>query len=107
MPCWLKLRHRDIVVAERGRDFAKDAGAVFDFKVEIEGRLDVVDDLAGAALPRFARDAERIDTRSPRTALAVCIPPAPGPLIVISVIAGDSTVTALNDPCTDASGCDG
>ena len=30
---------------------------------------------------------------SPRTALAVCGPPAPGPLSVISVIAGDSIVT--------------
>ena len=44
-------------------------------------------------------------TTSPSTALAVCDPPAPGPDIVISVIAADSTVTALNDPPTDASGC--
>ena len=42
---------------------------------------------------------------SPSTALAVCGPPAPGPDIVISVIASDSTVTALNGPATDASGC--
>ena len=41
---------------------------------------------------------------SPRTALAVCGPPAPGPLSVISVIAGDSIVTALNGPLIDASG---
>ncbi len=41
---------------------------------------------------------------SPRTALAVCGPPAPGPDIVISVIASDSTVTALNEPLTEASG---
>ena len=41
---------------------------------------------------------------SPSTALAVCGPPAPGPDIVISVIASDSTVTALNGPCTLASG---
>ena len=41
---------------------------------------------------------------SPSTALAVCGPPAPGPDMVISVIAGDSTVTALNGPLTEASG---
>ena len=41
---------------------------------------------------------------SPSTAEAVCGPPAPGPDIVISVIASDSTVTALNGPATDASG---
>ena len=33
--------------------------------------------------------------------------PAPGPDMVISVIASDSTVTALNGPDTDASGCPG
>ena len=32
------------------------------------------------------------------------MPPAPGPERVISVIAGDSIVTALNEPFTDASG---
>ncbi len=32
------------------------------------------------------------------------MPPAPGPESVISVIAGDSIVTALNAPSTDASG---
>ena len=37
-------------------------------------------------------------TTSPSTALAVCGPPAPGPDIVISVIARDSIVTALNGP---------
>jgi hypothetical protein len=41
---------------------------------------------------------------SPRTALAVCGPPAPGPDIVISVIASDSTVTALKGPPTEARG---
>ena len=41
---------------------------------------------------------------SPRTAEAVWLPPAPGPDSVISVIAGDSTVTALNEPFTAASG---
>ena len=44
---------------------------------------------------------------SPSTALAVWGPPAPGPLMVISVIASDSTVTALKGPLTDASGCPG
>ena len=44
------------------------------------------------------------ETTSPSTALAVWIPPAPGPDRVISVIAGDSIVTALNAPFTDASG---
>ena len=34
---------------------------------------------------------------SPSTAEAVWMPPAPGPESVISVIAGDSIVTALND----------
>ena len=43
-------------------------------------------------------------TTSPSTALAVWRPPAPGPEIVISVIASDSTVTALNGPATEASG---
>ena len=43
-------------------------------------------------------------TTSPRTALAVCGPPAPGPDSVISVIASDSIVTALNGPLTLASG---
>ena len=42
---------------------------------------------------------------SPSTAEAVCGPPAPGPDRVISVIAGDSMVTALKAPFTDASGC--
>ena len=60
--------------------------------------------VAGAASPRMRGTPERIETRSPSTALAVCTPPAPGPLIVISVIDGDSTVTALNEPCTEASG---
>jgi hypothetical protein len=41
---------------------------------------------------------------SPSTADAVCGPPAPGPLSVISVIALDSIVTALNGPETLASG---
>ena len=41
---------------------------------------------------------------SPSTADAVCGPPAPGPERVISVIAGDSIVTALKLPLTDASG---
>ena len=40
---------------------------------------------------------------SPSTALAVWMPPAPGPLRVISVIAGDSMVTALKAPFTLAS----
>ena len=44
-------------------------------------------------------------TTSPSTALAVCGPPAPGPESVISVIASDSIVTALNGPLTLASGC--
>ena len=44
---------------------------------------------------------------SPSTADAVCGPPAPGPDSVISVIAGDSIVTALNGPLTDASGWPG
>ena len=44
---------------------------------------------------------------SPRTALAVWGPPAPGPDMVISVIASDSTVTALNGPLTEASGWPG
>ena len=44
------------------------------------------------------------ETTSPSTALAVWIPPAPGPLSVISVIAGDSIVTALNAPLTLARG---
>ena len=47
---------------------------------------------------------ERIETTSPSTADAVSIPPAPGPDIVISVIAGASTITALNGPSTGASG---
>jgi hypothetical protein len=42
---------------------------------------------------------------SPSTALAVCGPPAPGPDSVISVMACDSIVTALNGPLTLASGC--
>ena len=44
------------------------------------------------------------DTTSPSTADAVCGPPAPGPDSVTSVIAGDSSVTALKGPTTDASG---
>ena len=44
------------------------------------------------------------DTTSPSTADAVCGPPAPGPESVTSVIASDSSVTALNGPTTDASG---
>ena len=41
---------------------------------------------------------ERIETTSPSTAEAVSTPPAPGPDIVTSVIAGASTITALNGP---------
>ena len=47
---------------------------------------------------------ERIETTSPSTAEAVSTPPAPGPDIVISVIAGASTITALNGPSTGARG---
>ena len=39
-----------------------------------------------------------IETTSLRTADAVWMPPAPGPDIVTSVIAGASTITALNGP---------
>ena len=46
----------------------------------------------------------RIETTSPSTAAAVSVPPAPGPDIVISVIDGDSTMTALKGPETGASG---
>ena len=45
------------------------------------------------------------DTTSPSTADAVCGPPAPGPESVTSVIAWDSSVTALKGPPTAASGC--
>ena len=41
---------------------------------------------------------------SPSTADAVWLPPAPGPDRVISVMAGDSIVTALKEPFTAASG---
>ncbi len=41
---------------------------------------------------------------SPSTAVAVAVPPAPGPDIVISVIAGDSTITALTGPSIGESG---
>ena len=44
---------------------------------------------------------------SPRTALAVCGPPAPGPDMVISVIAGASTITALKGPSIGDSGWPG
>ena len=46
----------------------------------------------------------RIETTSASTAEAVSMPPAPGPEIVISVIVGPSSVTALNGPSTGASG---
>ena len=45
-----------------------------------------------------------IETTSLSTADAVWIPPAPGPDIVTSVIAGASTMTALKGPAIGASG---
>jgi hypothetical protein len=48
-----------------------------------------------------------IETMSPSTAEAVSMPPAPGPDIVISVIAGASTMTALKGPSIGASGWPG
>ena len=63
------------------------------------------DDLERARAPRApGASPETIETTSPSTADAVSIPPAPGPDIVISVIAGASTITALNGPSTGASG---
>ena len=80
------------------RDLGEHAGPVGHLQVQVEGRGDVrtissVGDRLGAG-----RGGIITLTTSPSTALAVWGPPAPGPDIVISVIASDSTVTALNGP---------
>ena len=72
--------------------------------MQVERELGVGDD--GRSTAGGGSDGGGIiaETTSPSTALAVWMPPAPGPESVISVIAGDSIVTALNAPLTDASG---
>ena len=82
-------------------------GSVGDVEVQVEGALHVLHQrqLRQRRRPVGERRPVITLTTSPSTALAVCRPPAPGPDIVISVIASDSTVTALNGPDTEESGC--
>ena len=81
------------------------AGLVGDLEVQVEGGGDVGDELEPLAASSWTgASPARIETTSPSTAEAVCSPPAPGPDIVTSVIAGASTMTALNGPPIGASG---
>ena len=97
--------HRDVLHPQDLRDLGEHAGPVVDLEVQVEGRDDVLDDLAAVTIGSGISAGGIIALiTSPRTALAVCGPPAPGPDIVISVMASDSTVTALNGPETEASG---
>ena len=75
-------------------------GRVLDLEVEVERRLDLLArHEAQCSTGSSSMPGELItDTTSPRTADAVCGPPAPGPDSVTSVIASDSSVTALNGP---------
>ena len=96
--------NRYLVVAQDLRDLGEDAGSVVDLEVEVEGHLDVLA-IASCAFSSNSGEPPAItETTSPRTAAAVSGPPAPGPDIVISVIAGDSTMTALNGPSMGESG---
>ena len=106
MPALHDRLDRDLRLAEHLRDRGEHARAVGDLHVQVEGAVDVLDIAQrAAAAPAGGAPPVIALTTSPSTALAVCRPPAPGPDIVISVIASDSTVTALNGPETDASGC--
>ena len=99
---------RDAGLAEDVGDRGEDAGAVRDLQVDVEGGRDVGDDRrARACVSWTGASPARIETTSPSTAVAVATPPAPGPDIVISVIAGAWTMTALNGPSTGASGWPG
>ena len=90
---------RHPVLAEHLRRPPRARRAVGDVQVQVEGALDVLDERQRrAAAPAAAAPPVITLTTSPSTALAVWRPPAPGPDIVISVIASDSTVTALNGP---------
>ena len=92
-----------LVLAQHLRDGGEHAGAVGDLHVQVEGALEVLDERQARAAARGGSASGSIAlTTSPSTALAVWRPPAPGPDMVISVIASDSTVTALNGPETDA-----
>ena len=95
---------RDLVAAEDVGDPRQHAGPVGDLEVQVERRADVADDLERSPGSWTGASPERIETTSPSTAEAVSMPPAPGPDIVISVIVGASTMTALNGPSTGASG---
>jgi hypothetical protein len=73
--------------------------------VQVEGRLDVGDDLqATGRLRRRGRRDHRADDVAEHRARRLRAAGA-RPLSVISVIACDSIVTALNGPLTLASGC--
>ena len=77
------------------------AGPVGHLEVQVEGRLDVGHHRHARRRARGSDGGGIIaEITSPSTALAVWIPPAPGPASVISVIAGDSIVTALKAPLT-------
>ena len=88
-------------------DERQHAGLVGDFQVQVEA--ETISVMIGSSTISSGGLAGGIIalTTSPSTAVAVCGPPAPGPDMVISVIAADSTVTALNGPLTDASGWPG
>ena len=86
------------------RDLRQHARAVRHLHVQVERGLDVLDDLQAIGASGVEAGGIIALITSPSTALAVCGPPAPGPDMVISVIALDSTVTALNGPWTEASG---
>ena len=94
----------DLVAPQHVGDPRQHPGAVGDLEVQVERRGDIGDHLEVARTWCTGASPARIETTSPSTALAVSTPPAPGPDIVISVIVGASTMTALNGPSTGASG---
>ena len=85
--------------------WASTPGSVGDLEVQVEGGGDVGDErqlLAGLVDRRLAGEDRDDVAEHGRGGLRR--PPAPGPDIVTSVIAGASTMTALNGPPTGASG---
>ena len=105
-PRWTTLCTETSLSPEHLGDLGEHARPVGDLEVQVEGRARRRVTISSCrASPRTAarrRRASRRRRRAPPRRSAS--PPAPGPDIVISVIAGDSTMTALNGPSIGASG---
>ena len=98
--------HAHAVLARGSWRSARARRAVLDLEMEIERRLDLLPGNQAQLFDRIEVHAlgahHRHDVAEHRGG---CLRPAgPGPDSVTSVIAGDSSVTALKGPTTDASG---